>query len=807
MKAYKRAMGLPSRPGAPPKLKTPPHSSQYPHFWTVAYPLTFLLLLLPIHSYAHIHPTIPHTITTATMYRITTASATATRGLTTTRCITRQFLIRPSQHTRATQRRLLQTQIPQNAHGAGASHALAGVAGGVAVLAGGYAYYKFSGAADVVASAQKTVATVKQVTDAAPSPAQAGHAVVKAIRAVAPSFFKVVPGLDSVVDQGFEQLDELAETHGEEVEKLVKDTYAELAKLAKRGFNEDTLKEATVIVSAKLDEAQKLAIDIGSDATDKIFAKNPELKKTVQSSINELKEMVDVPEAQKILNETYAEIKKMADKGFSPEAVLAAGVFVKGQVSKAKNLASETGEAAWDKAADLAQPYLKKMPAVQKLLDGKIDDLKQLAKENGGPELEKIVTDLYTELKKIGDKGINKDSIAQATKLVESKLAEAAKLGAGAAGKAGDVAWDKASELAKPYLKKMPEVQKLLDEKMGDIKKIANENGGPELGKILTDMYTELSKLSEKGINKDTIAKATKIVEKKLAEAADVGSKAASKAGDAIWDTASEAAAPYLKKMPEVQSLIEDRAEEIKKIAKANGGPELEKIIKDMYADLKKVSDKGINKKSLEEAKKIVEDKLAAASKIGSDVASKAGDAVWDKATEAASPYLKKMPEIQSLIEDRADEIKKLAKSNGGPELEEVITVMYADLKKVADKGVNKKSLAEAKKIVEDSLSRATDIGSKAASDVSSKAWKQVEPLLTKHADLKSIVDDRLGDLKDVAAKHGPKGEKILEETYAKIAKIAEKGVSKDTVKELKSVLHQQYDKARALAEDVQDDL
>ncbi|KAI8910523.1 hypothetical protein DFJ77DRAFT_470032 [Powellomyces hirtus] len=624
----------------------------------------------------------------------------------------RVVMTRPSVRPQVMMRKLA-TQPAPAAASTGASHFVAGVAGGTAVLLAGYGYYRYSGAHKIVSAAQQTIDTAKAIQDKAPSPTQAGRAVVSAIRAVAPGFFKVVPGLDGVVDKGFEQLDQLAETHGDEVEELVNKLYGDLQKLAKKGFNEDTLKEAVELVQKRVKEAQQLAVKIGSDATDKVLASNPELKKSVQSGIEELKDMVDVPEVERILHDTYAELKKMADKGFSPESIAAAGLLVKTQVTKAKEVAGKAGDAAWDKAAEAAKPWLKKMPEVEKLLNGNIDNLKKIAKENGGPELEKIVTDMYSELKKISEKGVNKDSIAQATKVVETKVAEAMKLGGGVAGKATDFAWDKATEAAKPYLKKMPEVEKLLNGKLDDLKKIAKQNGGPELEKIVTDMYAELKKISEKGINKDTIAQATKVVEDKVAQATEIGSKAASKAGDIAWDKAAEVAKPYLKKMPEVQELIDDKLDDLKKIAKENGGPELEKIVTDMYSELKKISEKGVNKDSIAQAKKIVESKLAEAGKIGGNVADKA----WQKAADAAQPLLDKAPEYKKLVESQMGDLQEIA-SKRGPEGEKLIEETYNKIAKIAEKGVSKSTIADMKKVLEDQASKAKKLAEKTADDV-----------------------------------------------------------------------------------------
>ncbi|KAJ3149708.1 hypothetical protein HDU86_006885 [Geranomyces michiganensis] len=499
---------------------------------------------------------------------------------------------------------------------AGPSHFVAGVAGGSAVLLAGYGYYRYSGAADVVAAAQKTVDAAKAIQEKAPSPSAAGKAVVSAIKAVSPGFVAVIPGLDDVLNKGFSQLDELAETHGDEVNELVHKLYADLQKLAKKGFNEDTLKEAVELVQKRLKEAQKLGVKIGSDATDKVLASNPELKKSVESGINELKDMVDVPEVEKILHDTYAELKKMAEKGFTPETVVAAGLLVKTQVGKAQEIAGKVGDAAWDKAADAAKPYLDKMPEVQKLLDGKLDDVKKIARENGGPEAEKIITDLYDELKKISEKGVNKKTIAEASKLVETKVAEAMKLGGGVAAKASDFAWDKASEAAKPYLDKMPEVQKLLDGKLGDLQKLAEKNGGPELEKIVKDLYAELKKIADKGINKESLAQAKKVTEAKLKEASDI----ASKAGNAAWKQAAEAATPLLEKAPEMKKLVESNITDIKKIVEKRGA-EGEKLLQETYEKVAKIAEKGMSKSSLADLKKVLEEQAAKAKKLGEKAA------------------------------------------------------------------------------------------------------------------------------------------------------------------------------------------
>ncbi|KAI8588763.1 hypothetical protein BDZ88DRAFT_420433 [Geranomyces variabilis] len=539
----------------------------------------------------------------------------------------RALLARPSAATRRPATPLLRGIATQPVvQGTGPSHFVAGVAGGSAVLLAGYGYYRYSGAADVVAAAQKTVDAAKAIQEKAPSPSAAGKAVVNAIKAVSPGFVAVIPGLDDVLNKGLSQLDELAETHGDEVNELVHKMYADLQKLSKKGFNEDTLKEAVALIQERLKEAQKLGVKIGSDATDKVLESNPELKKSVESGINELKDMVDSPEVEKILHDTYAELKKMADKGFSPEAVIAAGLLVKKNVAKAQQVAGKVGDAAWDKAAEAAKPYLDKMPEVQKLLEGKLDDVKKIARENGGPEAEKIITDLYDELKKISEKGVNKKTIAEASKLVESKVAEAMKLGGGAAAKASDFAWDKAAEAAKPYLDKMPEVKKLMDGKLGDLQKLAEKNGGPELQKIVEDLYAELKKIADKGINKDSIAQAKKVTEAKLKEASDIASKAGGKVADAAWQKAAETATPLLEKAPEFKKLVDANISDIKKVVEKRGA-EGEKLLQETYEKIAKIAEKGVSKSSLADLKKVMEEQAAKAKKL----AEKAGDDAAEK--------------------------------------------------------------------------------------------------------------------------------------------------------------------------------
>lgn len=74
------------------------------------------------------------------------------------------------------------------------------------------------------------------------------------------------PELKKALGEPLQQLKALGDKHGPEAQKLYSDLAGDLSKLTSKGLNSSTLADASSLVQKRLQQAQKLAQDAGSDA-------------------------------------------------------------------------------------------------------------------------------------------------------------------------------------------------------------------------------------------------------------------------------------------------------------------------------------------------------------------------------------------------------------------------------------------------------------------------------------------------------------------------------------------------------------
>ncbi|KAK9710237.1 hypothetical protein K7432_008549 [Basidiobolus ranarum] len=408
------------------------------------------------------------------------------------------------------------------------SQILSGFAGGSAVVAGGYGWYYFSGAKDVVNKFQSAYQTVQDIQAKAPPPG----VVVNAAKSFAGPFLVSVPGAQTLLDQ----LQKLEDKHGPEIEKIWKETSDEVAKITAKGWDEESIKKVNELIKDKMGRIQELGKDILGEVGDQVLNAFPQVKEAVGGSLEELKALTGKggEEAQELVTKTYADIKKVLDKGFNENTVEEINKLIKEKMEEAKKLLGKAGDVAWDKGLLLATPVLDKMPEVKKMLEQAQDSFADAAKKNG-PQVKEMAQDLIAKLKKLSEKGINEKSLKEAKTLVEENLSKLKGLSG-----ISDEAWKKAADVANPVLKKVPELKKIVDEGIEEMKTLA-EKKGPEAFKIITDTYSEIQKIAEKGVGKDTVKEGKDLLEKKLKELKALKEEAKNEGENVAKDKASDA--------------------------------------------------------------------------------------------------------------------------------------------------------------------------------------------------------------------------------------------------------------------------
>jgi hypothetical protein len=278
---------------------------------------------------------------------------------------------------RARQPRNLRLQSTAPAHtsgegSGGSSHALlGGVAGGLVAFLGGYMWYSFSGAKSVVNSVHQAKSyadsAFKKTTEAAPQPNQA----VQWLRDTVTSYTKMIPGASIYVDKAFDDLDKVREKHGDEVDKIINDTYYDLKDTTQKGFSIDAASDAW-------DTLQKCFKRIGSlagDAAQDILENHPQLKEKVGGRFEQLKQMGDEygPEAKKQVDETWKQTQDILKGGFSAETLKKIQDLIQEKTQELKKY----GDQAWQKGIEQAKPILDKQPQLKELVEKNKDKLLQ----------------------------------------------------------------------------------------------------------------------------------------------------------------------------------------------------------------------------------------------------------------------------------------------------------------------------------------------------------------------------------------------------------------------------------------------
>ncbi|EXJ96356.1 hypothetical protein A1O1_01482 [Capronia coronata CBS 617.96] len=269
--------------------------------------------------------------------------------------------------------RFQSTSTPKDAASSSATSPalLGGLAGGTIALVGGYMWYYFSGAKTVVNNVHAAKSYVdsafKKTTEAAPEPNQA----IQWLRETVNSYTKMIPGASKYVDSAFDDLDKVREKHGDDVDKIIHQTYEELKGVTKAGFSVEAVSKAWDVLQKCFSRIASLA----SDAADDILDNHPELKDKVGGNLQQLKKMGEQygPEAKQKVDETWQQVRDIMKGGVSMETVNKLQSLVQEKTQEVKKY----GDQAWQKGLEQAKPLLDKQPQLKQLLETNKDKLLQ----------------------------------------------------------------------------------------------------------------------------------------------------------------------------------------------------------------------------------------------------------------------------------------------------------------------------------------------------------------------------------------------------------------------------------------------
>ncbi|KAL1583370.1 hypothetical protein WHR41_08054 [Cladosporium halotolerans] len=280
--------------------------------------------------------------------------------------------LRLRQPVRLNQRQNVRFQSTESAKQSGGNGALAGgLAGGSIALFTGFLFYHFSGARGVVNSIHSAKSTAdsafQSTTKYAPEPGKA----IQWLRETVDSYTKFIPGASYYVDRAFDDLEKIRGKHGEEVDAIVRESYDEMKKLTNNGFNADSASKAWEVLQQTFVRIGRLA----GDAAEDILDNHPQLKEKVGGKFGQLKQMGEQygPEAKKQVDETWDEVQKILQSGFSMTAVTKIQKLVQDKSEELKKY----GDQAWQKGMEQAKPLLDKSPQVKELVENNKEKLLQ----------------------------------------------------------------------------------------------------------------------------------------------------------------------------------------------------------------------------------------------------------------------------------------------------------------------------------------------------------------------------------------------------------------------------------------------
>lgn len=279
--------------------------------------------------------------------------------------------IRSTLNRRAPHVRFASTEAPP----ARSSHIITGLASGTAVAVVFYGLYSFTPAGRVQSSVNKAAMGAEKAYREATTKLQRSTPDTKQaidyVKDQAYHYAAFIPGGKGYVDLAFKDLDTLTEGHGEEVDKIIKETYGELQTVSKDGLSTATFYKALDVLRRMSNKLGGVAADGLSDLMDN----HPQIKNKLGPGADQLKQLGERlgPEAKKQVDQTWEQVSDILKSGFSFESVNKIKSLVEEKTQEIKKL----GDKAWKEGLDQAKPLLDKNPKVKQMIEENADALKQ----------------------------------------------------------------------------------------------------------------------------------------------------------------------------------------------------------------------------------------------------------------------------------------------------------------------------------------------------------------------------------------------------------------------------------------------
>ncbi|EKM54428.1 uncharacterized protein PHACADRAFT_258266 [Phanerochaete carnosa HHB-10118-sp] len=372
------------------------------------------------------------------------------------------------------------------------SNLLAGLTGGGAVLLGGYAWYHFSGTKQTVQTANQVKQYVQDTKDSIVQKAPKNpNEVLGFLRNVAKSYAGVIPGASTYVDQTFDHIDQLRDTHGEEFEKILQATYDDVTNVLKevkdkglQGMDAATAGKLMSIISKRVAELNELGKKVGGDVFGKLEQNYPQVASTLGGSYQELKAFAERsgPETKKLVSDTVKQVQDiLSNSKNTPETVNRVRELIeqKGQQLK---------ETVWNNVAKEAE----KNPELKDLLNQNKAAFVAAGSSFGS------LSDVLDRVRQVLKDGADPQKVNELKEFVQSRAKEAQ-----TKGWEGLQSWIKSMPGGEEALKNLSEVDiqsliALTKDKSEDAKHLAEETY-QDILKVLKDKAGKAKKIADEG--------------------------------------------------------------------------------------------------------------------------------------------------------------------------------------------------------------------------------------------------------------------------------------------------------------------
>ncbi|KAG8738810.1 hypothetical protein FRC10_006463 [Ceratobasidium sp. 414] len=396
------------------------------------------------------------------------------------------------------------------------SHLVSGLAGGGVVLVGGYLWYQFSGLKTAVDTSKRISSTISSAKNQAVQSLPEPNEAIQYLRRVAKSYTVFVPGAAEYIDPVFGTIDELYDTHRDEVDKIINGTYTDIKKIVdqRKSMDLDSAFAILGVLRQRLGEFATFAGNLSSDAMTPILEKHPKLRDSLGGSWDELKSLANRhgPEVKKLYDDTANKITDtIKSQGMTAFSLATIVQIVREKAGLARQLAERGAKDAWERARKQAGPALEKMPDVKKVLDENTSTLMSV----GGGGLAAMggsnVKEIWDRVKQVADAkdGIDQKKVDELRQFIQDKVEQAKKGGSGVVNKLTEGAG------FENIVRMIPGGQKALESTPGikELFKVAQSKSG-DAQKLTQETYDDILK-----VLKDKAEKAKNLAESATAEA------------------------------------------------------------------------------------------------------------------------------------------------------------------------------------------------------------------------------------------------------------------------------------------------